>query len=146
MYKRQGLPQRAEAAVLQTIRYNVVFMLAVSAVFFTMGNGLVSFFTQEAAVMAVARQALFVMATCFVFYGMGMVLVSTFNGAGDTRTPTGINFAGFWLFQVPFSYLLARFFGLGPLGVFIAIPVAETAITAAAFVLFRQGRWKQVKV
>jgi Na+-driven multidrug efflux pump len=75
-----------------------------------------------------------------------MVMINAFNGAGDTRTPTVINIFGFWLFQVPLAYLLAKFFELGPTGVFIAIPVAETAITIAAFFLFKKGRWKTIAV
>jgi Na+-driven multidrug efflux pump len=75
-----------------------------------------------------------------------MVMVQALNGAGDTRTPTIINFFGFWLLQIPLAMLLALYFGWGQLGVFIAIPVAETAIAIAAFYFFKRGKWKQVKV
>jgi Na+-driven multidrug efflux pump len=75
-----------------------------------------------------------------------MVLVNAFNGAGDTRTPTWINVFGFWVFQIPLAYLLAKSLALGPTGVFIAIPLAETAMTIAAYVLFKRGRWKTVQV
>ena len=75
-----------------------------------------------------------------------MVMVNAFNGAGDTRTPTVINVFCFWLFQLPLAYLLAKYFAMGPTGVFIAIPVAETAITVTAFILFKKGRWKKVKI
>jgi len=44
------------------------------------------------------------------------------------------------------AYLLAKFFKMGPTGVFIAIPIAETLITIAAFILFKKGRWKTVTV
>jgi Na+-driven multidrug efflux pump len=81
-----------------------------------------------------------------VFYGIGMVMINAFNGAGDTKTPTVINIFCFWLFQIPLAYLLAKYFALGPTGVFIAIPVAETLITVTAFILFRKGRWKKVVV
>lgn len=46
----------------------------------------------------------------------------------------------------PLAFLLAKHFSMGPRGVFIAIPVAETAISLAAFILFREGSWKRVKV
>jgi Na+-driven multidrug efflux pump len=75
-----------------------------------------------------------------------MVLISAFNGAGDTRTPTIINLFAFWAFQIPLAYLLAKYFELGPTGVFIAIPTAEVAITVTAFILFKKGKWKKIKV
>jgi Na+-driven multidrug efflux pump len=75
-----------------------------------------------------------------------MVLINAFNGAGDTRTPTLINVFAFWAFQIPFAYLLAKYYGLGPKGVFLAIPITETFITITAYILFKQGKWKTIKV
>lgn len=89
---------------------------------------------------------MYIMAAGFVFYGVGMVMINAFNGAGDTWTPTKINFFGFWLFQIPLAYLLAQYFRMGTAGVFVAIPVAEAAITIVAFILFKRGGWKLKKV
>jgi Na+-driven multidrug efflux pump len=82
----------------------------------------------------------------YIFYGIGMVLSSAFNGAGDTRTPTWINLFGFWLLQVPLAWLLAHVAGWGAYGVFVAIPVAETAITITYYFIFKKGRWQLVKI
>lgn len=82
----------------------------------------------------------------YIFYGIGMVMANSFNGAGDTRTPTIINLFGFWFFQIPLAYLLSKTVAMGPLGVFIAIPVAETAISIVAYILFKKGKWKLKKV
>ena len=60
-----------------------------------------------------------------------MVMIQALNGAGDTKTPTWINFFGFWLFQIPLAYLLVKVFKLGVVGAFIAIPVAESALAIA---------------
>ena len=138
--------KRAEQSVMRTITYNVIFMLTVSVIFFILGDWLVSFFTEDEAIILVAKNALHIMSVGFVFYGIGMVMINAFNGAGDTWTPTWINLFGFWLFQIPLAYVLAKHFELGPTGVFIAIPVAETAITIAAFLLFKKGKWKRMKV
>ncbi|MGV3639949.1 MAG: MATE family efflux transporter, partial [Adhaeribacter sp.] len=137
---------RAELAVLKTAKYNTIYMGAVMLVSLAGGPYFVSFFTDDTQVQQVAVQAIYIMSLGYIFYGIGMVLVNTFNGAGDTWTPTWINLCGFWLFQIPLAYLLAKTYGLGPQGVFIAIPVAETSITIAAFVLFRRGKWKEKKV
>lgn len=137
---------RAEQSVMKTVKYNVVFMLTVSLIFFFLGDFLVSFFTEDVHIKDFAESALHIMSTGFVFYGIGMVTINAFNGAGDTWTPTWLNFFGFWMFQIPMAYVLSKFFGMGPKGVFISIPVAEIALTIAAFILFKKGKWKKVKV
>jgi Na+-driven multidrug efflux pump len=138
--------ERAERAVLQTAKYNAVFMGVVSIVFFVGAESIVGLFARQQAVKDIAVQALRIITTGYIFYGIGMVINNAFNGAGDTRTPTIINIFGFWLFQIPLAYLLAKYFALGPTGVFISIPVAETAITVAAYLLFKKGRWKTITV
>lgn len=137
---------RAEQSVVQTAKYSVIFMLLVMVVTFTFGRIFIAFFTNDPLISEVAVRAIYIMSLGYVFYGIGMVLVNAFNGAGDTWTPTWINFFGFWLFQIPLAYLLAKQFQLGATGVFIAVPVAETAICIAGFILFKKGRWKTIKV
>jgi putative MATE family efflux protein len=137
---------RAEQSVVETAKYSVYFMLLAMVVTFGFGRLFISFFTNDPLIAEVAVKAIYIMSLGYVFYGIGMVLVNAFNGAGDTWTPTWINFFGFWLFQIPFAYLLAKHLNMGATGVFIAVPVAETAICIAGFILFRKGKWKTIKV
>jgi putative MATE family efflux protein len=139
-------PERARESVIKTAKYNAVFMAIVSLIFLLGAYPIIGLFTQDPEVQAVAIRALRIITTGYVFYGVGMVMTNAFNGAGDTWTPTWINVFGFWLFQIPLAYVMANYFKLGPTGVFIAIPVSETAITIAAIVLFRKGKWKTMKV
>lgn len=141
-----GSPDRAEDAVMKTAKYNAVFMASVSVLFFFVSDGLVSVFVQQEDVRAIAVLALRIISAGYIFYGVGMVMVNALNGAGDTRTPTIINIFCFWLFQVPLAFVLAKTLGMGPKGVFYAIPIAETAITVTSFIIFKKGRWKTVKV
>ncbi|WP_257668873.1 MATE family efflux transporter [Parapedobacter tibetensis] len=137
---------RAEQAVMKTVKYNMIFMLIVTVIFLLFSQLLAAIFTNDSQIQEVTIRALRIMSVGFVFYGLGMVMVNAFNGAGDTRTPTWINFFGFWLFQVPLAYLLAKYFALGPDGVFIAIPASEIGITIAGFILFKRGNWKKTEV
>ncbi len=75
-----------------------------------------------------------------------MVITQSFNGSGDTRIPTIINFFVFWTFQIPLAYLLAISFSLGPPGAFYAILIAESILTVTSFLIFRKGKWKLVKI
>lgn len=138
--------ERAEKSVYTTARYNVIFMASIMIITLVFGKYIISFFTNDEQVKTIAIEALQIMSIGFIFYGIGMVLINTFNGAGDTWTPTGINFFGFWLFQIPLAYVLAKHFNMGPTGVFIAIPVAETAITLAGIFFYKRGKWKRVQV
>jgi len=137
---------RAEQSVMKTVVYNVIFMVTVSLIFFFLGDFLVGFFTQDTEIKNFAENALHIMSIGFVFYGIGMVMINAFNGAGDTWTPTWVNLFGFWLFQIPLAYVLSKYLEMGPKGVFISIPAAETLITVVAFILFKKGKWKTVKV
>ncbi len=141
-----GLPGRAELSVMRTAKYNAIFMGVMSLIFLFFAPLIISFFTREIAVATYAVSAVRIVSAGFLFYGIGMVMANAFNGAGDTRTPTVINLFGFWFFQIPLAYFLSKILGWGPLGVFIAIPVAETAITIAAYILFKRGKWKLKKV
>ncbi|MCW3089674.1 MAG: multidrug transporter MatE [Ferruginibacter sp.] len=139
-------PQRAEESVIKTAKYNIIFMGLVSIILIAFAPYFISFFTRETAVANYAVLAVRIVSAGYIFYGVGMVMANAFNGAGDTRTPTIINLFGFWLFQIPLAWLLAKTLGVGPVGVFIAIPVAETAISIAAYILFKGGKWKLKKV
>jgi putative MATE family efflux protein len=139
-------PERAELSVKRTAKYSAIFMGVVSLLFLFGAETIISFFTKEKAVVDYAVDALRIISTGYIFYGIGMVMINAFNGAGDTWTPTWISLFGFWVIQIPLAYLLAKYFALGPLGVFIAIPVAETVITITSYILFRRGKWKLVKI
>ena len=139
-------PQRAEDSVIKTARYNAVFMGLVSLILLVFVPFIISFFTKETAVAYYAILAVRIISAGYVFYGIGMVMANAFNGAGDTKVPTIINLFGFWFFQIPLAWLLSKGLGMGPVGVFIAIPVAETAISIAAYILFKKGKWKLKKV
>jgi putative MATE family efflux protein len=139
-------PERAEQSVLLTTKYNAIFMAAVMLLFLLFASPIISIFTNEPEVHRFGTLALQIIGSGYIFYGIGMVMIQSLNGAGDTRTPTWINFVGFWLFQIPLAYILAKTFNLGPVGAFLAVPVAETLIALAAYYYFKKGKWKLVQV
>ncbi|NCU05913.1 MAG: MATE family efflux transporter [Chitinophagaceae bacterium] len=139
-------PLRAEQSVLLTTKYNAIFMAAVMLLFIFFASPIISIFTKEPEVHRFGVLSLQIIGSGYVFYGIGMVMIQALNGAGDTKTPTWINFICFWLFQIPLGYLLAKTFNLGPVGAFLAIPIAETLIALTAWYFFKRGKWKEVQV
>ncbi|MEQ1675334.1 MAG: MATE family efflux transporter [Chitinophagaceae bacterium] len=139
-------PLRAEQSVLLTAKYNAAFMALVTVLFVFFASPIISIFTKEPEVHRYGTMALQIIGAGYIFYGIGMVMIQALNGAGDTKTPTWINIFGFWLFQIPLAFVLAKPLGMGPTGAFIAIPVAETVLALAAWYFFKKGKWKEVKV
>jgi putative MATE family efflux protein len=140
------LPERAEKCVWKTAQYNVIFMAVVTVIFLLFAAPIVSLINSEKQVVAYATQALQIVSLGYISYGISLVLMNAFNGAGDTKTPTWINLFGFWGFQIPLAYTLSIYFKLGPLGVFLAILIAETTITFGTYLIFKKGRWKTIKI
>ncbi len=138
--------ERAEKSVMLATKYNAIFMSVVMAIFIFLSQPIVSFFTDDAEVIRIGVQALQIIGAGFIFYGIGMVMMQAMNGAGDTKTPTVINFVGFWLFQIPLAYFLTQHTSFGLTGTFWAVPIAETFIAIVAYYIFKKGRWKNIKV
>jgi putative MATE family efflux protein len=137
---------RAEQSVWLTAKYNAIFTGFVMILFLFFATPIIRFFTKEEEVVQYGVLSLQIIGSAYIFYGLSMVMTQALNGAGDTRTPTVINFVCFWLFQIPFAYLLAKGLDMKATGAFIAIPVAETCIALAAWYFFRKGKWKEVKL
>lgn len=137
---------RAEKSVLLTAKYNAIFMSFVMILFIFAAKPIISLFSNDPIVIGFGAQALSIIGSAYIFYGISMVMTQALNGAGDTKTPTVINFVCFWLFQIPLAYALAKGLDLKTTGVFIAIPVAETFIALLAWYYFKKGKWKLVEV
>lgn len=139
-------PERAERSVMIVGVYNMVFLLGVMVAFLWAAEPLVAVFSSDPAVQALGAQCLRVVSYGYAAYAWGMVLVQAFNGAGDTKTPTWINLGCYWCFQIPIALVLARGLEQGPLGVFLAITLAESLLAVVGLVLFRRGAWKRQAV
>jgi len=138
-----GKPERAERSVWLVGVYNMVFLLGVMVAFLWAAEPLIATFTSDPAVQELGARCLRVVSYGYAFYAWGMVLVQAFNGAGDTVTPTWINLGCYWCFQIPIALVMAQGLGQGPLGVFLAITLAESVLAVVGLLVFRRGTWKQ---
>jgi putative MATE family efflux protein len=139
-------PGRAEASVWRTGVYNMVYLVAVSVLFFSLPRELMGLFTDDAAVVAIGAEWLRILSYSFFVYGWWMVSVQAFNGAGDTVTPTWINAVFFWLIQIPLSWVLAIGLDWQQSGVFWGVFISETSVGLFTLWLFTRGKWKTAQV
>lgn len=141
-----GFPDRAERSVWITGFWNMLYLICVAVIYFVFSQKLVGIFTDDISVINVGSEWLHIVSYSFFVYGWWMVSGSAFNGAGDTVTPTKINFVFFWLFQIPLAYVMSKILDLGYPGIFWAIFVSETSVGLFTLWLFKKGKWKNVKV
>ena len=133
--------ERAKQAVYQVTKYNVVLMILICFVFIVFPEFIIKFFTHEPEVVEVGAKCLHILSYGFGLYGLGLAMIQAFNGAGDTFTPTWINFICFWMFQIPFAYWLSLNYLQSTNGVFWAIFMAESLMALLALLIFRQNKW-----
>jgi putative MATE family efflux protein len=141
-----GRPERAEQAVWRTGIYNMIFLGTVGIIFIFFSTPIVRLFTHDPAVVALGAACLRIISYGNLGYAYFMVMMQAFNGAGDTITPTIVNFFGFWLFEIPLAYWLAIPLHMKSNGVFASIAIAESSMAIASAILFKQGKWKKQEI
>ncbi len=139
-------PERAESSVWKCAFYNMIFLAILSGLLIIWAEEFVSMFRSEPDVVRYGKACLIYICIGYVFFAYGMVISQAFNGAGDTKTPTIINFFCYWLVQLPMAYGLAVGLNLGPDGVFITIAVSVSLIAIVSILVFRKGKWKEVSI
>lgn len=141
-----GKPERAEKSAWKAAKYNVAFMTAVGLLFVIFARWIVGLFASDPEILRYGINCLRILGIGYPLYAAGMIVIQAINGAGDTRTPSLLNFICFWIVQIPLAYWLATAAGLGPNGVFIAIVVSESILSVLGVAVFRRGRWREMEV
>ncbi|MCB0686962.1 MAG: MATE family efflux transporter [Saprospiraceae bacterium] len=139
-------PERAEKSVWRSAFYTMVFLFLVSVVYFFFARPLVMLFHSDPMVVDYGVASLKIICLGYVFFAYGMVISQAFNGAGDTKTPTWLNFICFWLLQIPLAYFLGIVLQVGPNGVFWAVAISESVLAILCIYKFRRGAWKLVEI
>jgi putative MATE family efflux protein len=139
-------PERAEQSVWRTGLYNMTFLGTVGVFFIVFAEPIIRLFTHDPAVVPLAVSCLRILSYGNIGFAYGMVMLQAFNGAGDTVTPTIVNFFGFWLFEIPLAYALAVPLHFKANGAYFSIVISESAIAVAGILLFRRGRWKRQQI
>lgn len=139
-------PERAEKSVWRTAFFNMIFLTTISISFIVLAPVIVPLFSQEAEVIYHGVLCLRIIGLGYIFYGYGMVIGQAFNGAGDTVTPSILNFIAFWLLQIPMCYSFSTMLHWGPVGVYWGIAISESVLAIISIFIFKRGKWKAVMI
>src|SRR6266513_2270470 len=141
-----GKPQRAESSVYRTGFYNMLYLGIIGVLLVFFADTVVRLFTHDPVVLPLASSALRIFSYGNIGYAYAMVMLQAFNGAGDTVTPTIVNFFAFWMLEIPLAYFLAIHTGMRAPGVYWSVVVAEASMAAVSILLFKRGYWKRQKI
>lgn len=141
-----GQPERAETSAWRAAFYNSVFLALISISFFIFSRQIIELFTDDPIVIQYGRSGLMIIASGYVAYAYEMVIGQAFNGAGDTYTPTALNFIAFWLIQIPLAYVLSIYFNFGANGTYASIAISSSILAIMAIYVFKKGKWKEIAI
>lgn len=141
-----GKPDRAEKSTWITAFINMAFLGVVGLIFINFSEFFVSLLADDPEIIKIGGNCLRIISYGYLAYAFGMIIIQAFNGAGDTVTPTVINFICFWLVEIPLAYFLAINLGWAEEGVFYTIVFAETLLGIIGIILFKRGKWKLKQV
>ena len=139
-------PRRAERSAWWVVAYNVGLLAVFVAVFLAFTRPLITIFDSTPEVVDIGSQCLRIVAPSLVFSAAGVVLARGFDGAGNTVPAMFVNLLTLWGMEVPLSYGLSQWTGLGVTGVWVGRAVANMANGLFFALWFRLGRWKRKKV
>lgn len=83
---------------------------------------------------------------CVFFWPSSFALPNALRAAGDVRFTMVVSGLSMLIFRIGFSYLLVQSFGMGVMGVWVAMMIDWVARSAAFFIRYKSGRWNQSKV
>ncbi len=139
-------PDRAEASAWRTAHFTMMFLVVISLILVFSAPVIIPLFNPDAEVIRIGIITLRIFCVSYFIFAYGLILSQSFNGAGDTRTPTLVNFVCFWLLEIPLGYVLAMEAGWGVAGVCWSVAISEAIMSVVMIVLFRRGRWKLVEL
>lgn len=141
-----GQPDRAEQTAWKAAYYNMLLLVSISIVIIIFAPHCMRIFSDDPIIISNGVWALRIIFAGYVFYAYEMVIGQAFNGAGDTYTPTFLNFIAFWIIQIPLAYCLAHYTPLQSTGIYVAIAISSTILALMAVYVFKQGKWKLKEV
>jgi len=138
-----GKPDRAEESAWQAAKYNAIFMTGLGFLSVLAAPWIAALLSSDPDVLRYGTSCIRILGIGYPMYAVGMIMVQALNGAGDTATPSILNFVCFWLTQIPLAWWLAEPLSWGPNGVFWSIVISESLLTVLSVMVFRRGNWKQ---
>ncbi|MCC3215095.1 MATE family efflux transporter [Chryseobacterium sp. X308] len=141
-----GEPERAEKTVWRAGTINMTYLVLVALFWQVAAEYVVKFFTTETEVARYAVQYIHVVSMAYLLLGFTMVISRALNAAGNIMQVTLLYIVMFYVIQLPMAYLLGVKLHWELTGIFTAIVSSEIVLAVLFLIIFRNGKWKTIKI
>jgi len=140
-------PVEAKAAIRYTLFASCLSLLVVGVVGIPLAPWLVGLFTRDPAVIETATGLLqLILAVGPFLWAPSFQLPAGLRGAGDTTYPMVVTLVGMWVFRIGLGWVFAFPWGLGVMGVWLAMFV-DWLVRSVLFLLRFNGQaWQKREV
>ncbi|MBI2619573.1 MAG: MATE family efflux transporter [Ignavibacteriales bacterium] len=139
-------PSEAYRYGIETAKLGTIFTFTVGLVFVLMPDFILYVITNNERVIDVSRPLLRLAGAAQIAYGSGIILANALQAAGDTLYVMYLEIITHWIIFLPVSFLLGVSLELGIIGAWTGLPLYIAMYTTVAWVKFRSGSWKTIKV
>lgn len=141
-----GKPVRAERSAWATAFIYLGVLAALVVVLMAAPKFWVGIFDDARSVVELGALFVYIVAPSFLLLPFGMVLGRSMSGAGVSFPPMVVTVSVLLGVRIPLAFILAKFAGLGAVGVFWAVAIPTVMEGIIMMFLFRTGIWKHKKL
>jgi len=105
--------------------------------FFAFRNYLPMGFSNDENIIALSSQLLIIAALFQLFDGLQVTVIGILRGVEDVKVSTWVTLVGYWGIALPLAYLLAFYFKLDVIGVWIALLISLALVGVSLLMRFR---------
>ncbi len=105
-------------------------------------TAIVSIFSEDAAVIAMASEFLSIMAICVFTNGIYNTTSGLFQGSGHTMVNMVVDVSRLWIFRFGTLYVCETFLKMGVRSIWYSVVVSNGIAALVLFVVYLTGRWR----
>ncbi len=139
-------PKRAEKSGFEALKFSMICALLMTVLFLFAPQYIAHLYTDDVEVLELTVICLRIIAIAMPFLGMIQVFSGGLRGAGDTRFVMFATLVGNWGIRLLGSYILGIHFGLGLVGVWIAMAGDQFGRGLLLLWRFKKGHWKNITI
>lgn len=124
----------------------MLVMTIFGLLFFIFPTLIIRVFTDSKEIQPLASSALKIVSICQPFLAASMVLSGSLRGAGATKAVLITTSLGMYLIRVPMTYTLLHIFNFGLSAAWVVMSFDLSFRCIANYIVFKNGKWKYIKV